>query len=130
MEWSTPFPGRFAHSGGGCVSPRAGVDGRGKPHPPFGFFLSIVYLYILCPLVTYSSKTTTQTSTPLGEIIFVFSCNTISWYWNQAIDKALLNNHSYLFLCLDCSAFCLFVFTYNTQHKHPCPRRDSNPQFQ
>ena len=23
-----------------------------------------------------------------------------------------------------------FVFTYNTQHKHPCPRRDSNPQTQ
>ena len=28
----------------------------------------------------------------------------------------------YLFLCLDYPAFCLLVFTYNTQHKHPRPR--------
>ena len=27
------------------------------------------------------------------------------------------------FLCPDCSAFCLFFFTYNTQHKNQCPRR-------
>ena len=32
--------------------------------------------------------------------------------------------HPYLFLCLDCPAFCLFVFTYKTQQKYPCPRRD------
>jgi hypothetical protein len=32
-----------------------------------------------------------------------------------------------LCLCLHCLAFRLFVFSYNTQHKHPCPRRDSNP---
>ena len=38
--------------------------------------------------------------------------------------------HPYLCLCLDCPAFCLLVFTYNTQHKHSCPRRDSKPQPQ
>ena len=36
--------------------------------------------------------------------------------------------HPSLFLCLDFPAFCLSVFTYNTQHKHPFPRRYSNPQ--
>jgi hypothetical protein len=36
----------------------------------------------------------------------------------------------YFILCLHCPPFCLLVFTYNTQHKHPCPRRDSNPQSQ
>jgi hypothetical protein len=35
--------------------------------------------------------------------------------------------HPYLFLCLGCSALCLFVFTYNTQHNHPCGVRIRNP---
>jgi len=26
-----------AHCTGGWVGPRAGLDGRGKPHPPLGF---------------------------------------------------------------------------------------------
>ena len=38
--------------------------------------------------------------------------------------------HPYLVLCLDCPAFCTFVFTYNTQHKQSCSRGDSNPQSQ
>jgi hypothetical protein len=38
--------------------------------------------------------------------------------------------HPYLCLYPDCPAFCLFVFTYKTQHKHPCPRRVSHPQSQ
>ena len=38
--------------------------------------------------------------------------------------------HPRFFLCLVCPAFCIFVFTCSTQHKHPCPRRDSKPQPQ
>ena len=34
------------------------------------------------------------------------------------------------FLCFDCVAFCLFVCTCITQHKHRCTRWDSNPQSQ
>ena len=37
---------------------------------------------------------------------------------------SLLGSFSWLSLILP------FVFTYNTQHKHPCPRRNSNPQLQ
>ena len=32
--------------------------------------------------------------------------------------------HPYLVLCLDCPTFCLFVRTYNTQHKYLCPSGD------
>ena len=33
--------------------------------------------------------------------------------------------------CPDCPGFLPFVLTVqHTQHKHTCPRRDSNPQFQ
>jgi hypothetical protein len=35
--------------------------------------------------------------------------------------------HPYLFLCRDCPAFCLFIFTCNTLHKHPCPRAEFEP---
>ena len=41
---------------------------------------------------------------------------------------SLLVLFPYMFLCLDCP--CLFLCLYNTQHKHPCPRRYSNPLFQ
>ena len=34
------------------------------------------------------------------------------------------------FLCPDCPGFYLVSLLYDTQHKHPCPRRDSNPQPQ
>jgi hypothetical protein len=46
-----------------------------------------------------------------GGIFFVFSCT--------------------LYLFLSWLSYVLpFVFTYNTKHKQPCPRRDSNPQRQ
>jgi hypothetical protein len=49
---------------------------------------------------------------------FLFSC-------------ALFVIEPYLYLfCPNCPAFCLLVFTFNTQHKHPRPRRDSKPQPQ
>jgi hypothetical protein len=36
---------------------------------------------------------------------------------------------SYAFLCLDCPGLFLLSFTVqHTQHKHPCPGQDSNPQ--
>jgi hypothetical protein len=38
--------------------------------------------------------------------------------------------HPYVCLCLDCPAVCLLPCTYNTQHKHPCPRRDMSPGSQ
>jgi hypothetical protein len=38
--------------------------------------------------------------------------------------------HPYSVLSFYCPAFCLFVFTYNTQHKHSCLWRDLNPQPQ
>jgi hypothetical protein len=35
-----------------------------------------------------------------------------------------------VFLCPDCPGFYLLSLLYNTQHKHPCPQRDSKPQSQ
>jgi hypothetical protein len=34
------------------------------------------------------------------------------------------------FFVLFILAFCILSLLYNTQHKHPCPRRYSNPQCQ
>jgi hypothetical protein len=66
-------------------------------------------------LITHSTSRQTNIHTPGGISFCILLFSVI---------------HPYLFLCLDCPAFCLFVFTHNTQYKHPWPQRDSNPQPQ
>ena len=66
---------------------------------------------------TPRSRSEEEQILPLSRFFFVFSCT-------------LCIRYPYFVLCLGCPAFCLLCFTYNTQHKHPCPWRDSNPQIQ
>jgi hypothetical protein len=94
---------------------------RRKIPPPQGFilfsfctlsvlFVLIVLAFAFCPLL-YNTHTQ-HTSMPQAEIFFVLC--TLS-----------------LLLCPHCPdfAFCPLL-TKHTQIKHPCPRRDSNPQSQ
>ena len=53
-----------------------------------------------------------QTSMPPGRIFFLFCV--VCLY----------------FFVLIVLTLCLLSLLYDTQHKHPCPRRDSNPQSQ
>ena len=52
--------------------------------------------------------------------------NEWSAHCRQHNTHKILTSCTLLVLHPYCTAFCLVLFTYNTQYKHPCPRKDSN----
>ena len=65
----------------------------------------------------------------MGPRAVLYGCRKYRFY-RDFFSCSLFIIHPYLFLCPDCPGFCLLSLLCNTQHKHPCLRRDSNPQSQ
>jgi hypothetical protein len=119
MGWAfTPRPGRFARGKENRytlykrLNGPQGQSGRvRKISPPPGF----LFLFWLSRILLLSSLTTHNTKIRALGGIFVLFFFSLSFFIHCAPLYPLSSCH---------------IFLYNTQHKHPCSCRDTNPQFQ
>ena len=68
---------------------------------------------------TQQTQETTYPSIPPAGFLFVFSCT-----------LHFIRTWFFVLIILHFASFCFFSPLYLQQHRHPCPRRDSNPQPQ